>query len=68
MPYVQSERLILYSLHRGAHSRGLQVGRERKLVPGLYVERRGLLETLISGSGEARAFVYAFMHEFVAWA
>ena len=52
MPYVQSERAILYSLHRGACSRGLQAGRERKLVPGLCVERRGLLEMLISRSEE----------------
>ena len=52
MPYVQSERAILYSLHRGARSRGLQVGRERELVLGLCVERRGLLEMLISRSEE----------------
>ena len=50
MPYVQSERAILYSLHRGARSRGLQAGRERELVLGLCVERRGLLEALLSGS------------------
>ena len=50
MPYVQSERAILYSLHRGACSRGLQAGRERELVLGLCVERRGLLEMLISCS------------------
>ena len=50
MPYVQSEIAILYSLHRGACSRGLQVGRERELVPGLCVEWRGLLEMLISCS------------------
>ena len=55
MPYVQSERSILYSLHRGARSRGLQAGRERELVLGLSVERRGLLETLISCS-EERAY------------
>ena len=54
MPYVQSERLILYSLHRGACSRELQAGRERELVPDLCMERCGLLEMLISGSGEAR--------------
>ena len=54
MPYIQSERAILYSLHRGARSRGLQAGRERELVPGLCVERRGLLETLLSGSGGER--------------
>ena len=50
MPYVQSERAILYFLHRGARSRGLQAGRERELVLGLCVERRGLLEMLISCS------------------
>ena len=54
MPSVQSERSILYSLHRGAHSRGLQAGQERELALGLYVEQCGLLEMLISGSGEAR--------------
>ena len=53
MPYVQSERAILYSLHRGACSRGLQAERERDLVPGLYVEWRGWLEMLISSSEEA---------------
>ena len=53
MPYVQSERAILYFLHRGACSRGLQAGRERELVPDLYVERCGLIEMLILGSGEA---------------
>jgi hypothetical protein len=52
VPYVQSERAILYSLHRGACSRGLQAGRERELVPGLCVERRGLLEMLISCNAE----------------
>ena len=52
MPYVQFEKAILYSLHRSACSRGLQAGRERGLVPGLCVERRGLLETLISCSEE----------------
>ena len=50
VPYVQSERSILYSLHRSACSRGLQAGWERELVPGLGVERCGLLETLLSGS------------------
>ena len=68
MPYVQCEGAILYSLYRGACNRGLQARRERELVPGLYVERRGLLEMLIPGSGKARAFVYVFMREFVAWA
>ena len=29
MPYVQSEKMFLYSLHRGARSRGLQAGPER---------------------------------------
>ena len=50
MPHVQSERAILYSLYRGVRSRGLQAGRERELVLGLYVEQRGLLEMLISCS------------------
>ena len=68
MPYVQSEGSILYSLHRGARSRGLQVGRESELAPGLCVERRGLLEMLISSGEEAHVFVCAFMREFVAWA
>ena len=63
-----SESSILYSLHRNARSRGLQAGRERELVPGLCVERRGLLEMLISSSEEARVFVHAFMLEFIAWA
>ena len=44
------ERANLYSLHRGACSRGLQDGRERELVPGLCVEWCELLEVLISGS------------------
>ena len=48
----QSERVILYSLHRSACSRGLQAGQESGLVPGLCVERRGLLEMLISRSEE----------------
>ena len=72
MPYVQSRRSILYSLHQGAYSRGLQAGRERELVPGLCVEQCGLLEMLISGSGEAcgsqsveRVFVRVSMREFV---
>ena len=38
----------MYFLHRCARSRGLQAGRERELVPSLCVERRGLLEMLIS--------------------
>ena len=50
MPYVQSERAILYSLHRGTCSRGLQAGRERELAPGLYELQCGLLEMLISRS------------------
>ena len=53
MPYVQSEGAILYLLHRGACSRGLQAERERELVLGLYAEWRELLEILISGSEEA---------------
>ena len=56
MSYVQSGRAILCSLHRGACSRGLQAGRERELVPGLYVERRGLLEMLISCSEERACY------------
>ena len=32
---------------------GLQAGRERELVLGLCVDLCGLLEMLISGSGEA---------------
>ena len=50
MPYIQSERAILYSLHRGAYSRGLQAEREGELVLGLCVEWRELLEMLISCS------------------
>ena len=50
MPYVQSEGAILYSLHRGACSRGLQAGRERELAPGLCELQCGLLEMLISCS------------------
>ena len=49
MPYVQSERSILYSLHRSASSRGLQAQGERELVPGLGEVSCGLLETLLSG-------------------
>ena len=63
MPYVQSERSILYSLHRSACSRGLQAGRERELVPDLCVERCGLLETLLSGSGEACVWIYVSLCE-----
>ena len=61
MSYVQSERAILYSLHRGACSRGLQAGREREIVPGLYVEWCGLLEMLISGNVEECAY-YRVLH------
>jgi len=68
VPYVLSEKLILYSLHRNARSRGLQAGRERELVLGLYVERRGLLEMLISSHEGACVFIYAFVREFVEWA
>ena len=49
MPYVQSERSILYSLHRSARSRGLQAQGERELIPGLGEVSCGLLETLLSG-------------------
>ena len=49
MPYVQSERSILYSLHRSASSRGLQAQGERELIPGLGEVSCGLLETLLSG-------------------
>ena len=48
MPYVQSERSILYSLHRSASSRGLQAQGERELIPGLGEVLCGLLETLLS--------------------
>ena len=48
MPYVQSERSILYSLHRSASSRGLQAQGERELIPGLGEVSCGLLETLLS--------------------
>ena len=34
-PYVQFEKMFLYSLHRGARSRGLQARREREFIPGL---------------------------------
>ena len=50
MPYVQSEGAILYSLHRGACSRGLQAGRQRELALGLCELQCGLLEMLISCS------------------
>ena len=46
----KSERVILYSLHRGACSRGLQAGRERELALGLCELQCGLLEMLISYS------------------
>ena len=49
MPYVQSERYILYSLHRSASSRGLQAQGERELFLGLGEVSCGLLETLLSG-------------------
>ena len=49
MPYVQSERSILYSLHRSARSRGLQARGERELVPGLGKVSCGPSETLLSG-------------------
>jgi len=50
VPYVQFEGAILYSLHRGACSRGLQAEQERELVLGICVVWRGLLEMLISCS------------------
>jgi len=53
MPYVQSERVFLYSLHRSARSRRLQARRERELVLGLCVKQCGLLKTLLSGSGDS---------------
>ena len=40
MPYIQSEKMFLYSLHQGARSRGLQARREREFVPGLCEGRR----------------------------
>ena len=49
MPYVQSERSILYSLHRSASSRVLQAQGERELIPGLGEVSCGLLEKLLSG-------------------
>ena len=54
MPYVQSERSTLYSLHRSASSRGLQAQGERELILGLGEVSCGLLETLLSGSLGAR--------------
>ena len=45
---------------------GYKQGERGGLVPGLFVERRGLLEMLISSHGGARVFVRAFMREFVA--
>ena len=48
MPYVQSERSNLYSLHRSARSRGLQAKGERELVLGLGRVSRGPSETLLS--------------------
>ena len=49
MPYVQSERSILYFLHRSARSRGLQAKGEKELVPGLSRVSCGPSETLLSG-------------------
>ena len=45
---------------------GYKQGERGGLVPGLFVVRRGLLETLISSRGGAWVFVRAFMREFVA--
>ena len=52
-PTSSCESAVLYSLHRGTCSRGLQAGQERELVPGLCVEWRRLLEMLISCSVRA---------------
>ena len=57
MPYVQSERSILYSLHRSACSRGLQARGERELVLGLGKVSCEPLETLLSGGWDVRACV-----------
>ena len=54
MPYFQSERSILYSLHRGARSRGLQAKGEKELVLGLGRVLCGPLETLLSGGRSVR--------------
>ena len=57
MPYVQSERSILYSLHRSARSRGLQARGERELIPGLGKVSCGPLEALLSGGWDVRVCV-----------
>ena len=67
MPYVQSERLILYSLHQSACSRGFQARQERERVLGLCAERCELFEMLILGNREAcvclpREPVYAWVY------
>ena len=49
MSYVQSERSILYSLHRSASSRGLQAQGERELILGLGEVSCELLEMLLLG-------------------
>ena len=48
MPYVQSERSNLYSLHLSACSRGLQAKGEKELVLGLSRVSCGPSETLLS--------------------
>ena len=58
MPYVQSERSILYSLHRSACSRGLEARGERELVPGLGKVSRGPFETLLSGGWDVCVCVF----------
>ena len=45
---------------------GYKQGKRGSLVLGLFVERRGLLEMLISSHGRTRAFVHAFVCESVA--
>ena len=57
MLYVQSERSILYSLHRSARSRGLQAKGERELVLGLDKVSCGPSETLLSGGWDVRVCV-----------
>ena len=60
MPYVQSERVFLYSLHRGARSRGLQAKGEKELVLGLGRVPCGPLETLLSGGRSVRVCYKVF--------
>ena len=58
MPYVQSEKMFLYSLHRGARSRGLQAKGDRELVPGLGKVSCGPSETLLSGGRDVCMCVF----------